>query len=462
MTQININFLPTGFPQSPEVYLVGGTVRDILLGKKPLDYDVVTTGDPVKLADQIAAIFKSRVIRLGKPGMTLYRVKSPENFYDIVPAFGGAIDSDLHQRDFTINAMAMRSSDGALVDLFNGCRDIHQKTIRMISRNNLISDPIRLLRAYRMGAALNFSIETVTRDSIREESHRINSSAPERIREELVKLVSGPSSSAYVKDMASSGILTAILPEMILLKKCLQNKHHPDDAFEHSLNTFSCLEEIFNHPADFSPDIKLMPVSRNIPLLKFAILIHDIGKPHTRSIDEYGNIHFYSHEKKSALLSGVITKRLRFSNKDQRYVHDIIANHMKPLFLFLAHRSGRLTPKAINRFFLKSNGYVMDILIHAMADMKAKGAHPDTGEFIKFSQTLMASYHHQFRPLTLQPPLINGDDLITEFGIPPSPLFGKILNHVEEQRLQRLIHSREEALIIAKKFLKFPSPVLTL
>jgi poly(A) polymerase len=462
MTQININFLPSGFPHSPEVYLVGGTVRDILLGKKPLDYDCVTTGDPATFAGQIAAIFNSRVIRLGKPGMILYRVKSPENFYDIVPAFDGAIDSDLRQRDFTINAMALRSSDGALVDLFNGRGDLHQKIIRMVSRNNLISDPIRLLRAYRMGAALNFSIETVTRDSIREESHRINSSAPERIREELIKLFSGPSSSAYVKDMASSGILTAILPEMTLLKECLQNNHHLDAVFEHSLNSLSCLEEIFNHPAEFFPDIKFMPASRNITLLKFAVLIHDLGKPHTRSIDENGIVHFYSHEKKSAQLSDVITKRLRFSNKDQRYVHDIIANHMKPLFLFLAHRNGRLTPKAISRFFIKSNGYVMDILIHAMADMKAKGAHPDTAEFIKFSQTLMTSYHHQFRPLILEPPLIKGDDLITEFGISPSPLFGKILNHVEEQRLQHLIHSREEALIVAKNFLKIPSPVLTL
>jgi|WetSurMetagenome_2_1015567.scaffolds.fasta_scaffold15382_4 poly(A) polymerase len=457
MVQININFYPENLPRSPEVFIVGGTVRDILLGKQPSDYDLVTLGNPETLAGQIAAAYNSRVVRLGKPGTILLRIKTPDKLYDIVPALGGAIESDLHHRDFTITAMAVRLSDGVLVDLFNGLQDINQNCIRMISKDNLILDPIRLLRAYRMGAVLNFAIDSLTRDAVREEAHRIASCAPERIRDEFLKLLSAPSSSDCVNDMSDSGILTSILPEMSLLKECIQNKHHPDDALDHSLKSLSCIEDIFNHPKDFFPgldeEINPLPTAHHISLMKFAILIHDIGKPHTRSIDEKGGVHFYSHEEKSAQISDIITRRLKFSNDDQRYVHDIIANHMRPLFLFLARQKGRLTLKSVNRFFLKTDGRVVDILVHAMADMKAKDAHADINDFMEFSNLMLTSYHREFKPLSILPPLINGNNLIKEFGLFPSPLMGRILNHIKEKRLQRLIYTREEALNEVKKFL---------
>ncbi|MCU0597917.1 MAG: HD domain-containing protein [Desulfobacterales bacterium] len=458
MTQININFLPTELPRSAEVYIVGGTVRDILLGKKPSDYDIVTTGNPEALAGLIAAAFNSRVIRLGKPGMTLLRVKAQKYLFDIVPAFNGAIESDLQQRDFTINAMAVCSTDGTLSDPCGGLKDIQQAYIRMVSRKNLISDPIRLLRAYRMGAVLKFSIESQTRDALKEEAHWIKSSAPERVREEMVKLLSAPSASDYVKDMAYSGLLTAILPEMSSLKDCLQNKHHPDDAHEHSLKALSSLEDILNDSSQYPEDIQKaaqeVTPSRNHSLLKFAILIHDVGKSHTRTVDAAGDVHFYSHEKKSAELSDVITKRLRFSNIDQRYVHHIISSHMKPLFLFLAHCNKRLTPTAINRFFIQSGECAMDILLHAIADMNAKGAHPAMKEFMEFINQMALLFYRQFRPRFMQPPLVKGNDLIKEFGLSPSPLLGKILNHIETHRLQDMIQTREEALIMARIFLK--------
>jgi tRNA nucleotidyltransferase/poly(A) polymerase len=458
MTQININFLPDGFPRSSETFIVGGTVRDILIGKTPSDVDIATTGDPEALAGRIASICHSRVVRLGKPGMTLFRVKISDKIYDIVPVSGGRIETDLRQRDFTVNAMAVRADDGTLIDVCDGLRDIDQKIIRMVSRKNLTADPIRLLRAYRTGAALNFVIDPLTRETIKKESYRITSAARERIRDELIKLLSAPSSCDFVKDMSETGMLTAILPEMAPLQDCLQNKHHAVDAFRHSLDALSWIEYILAHPFQFLPDINdaMAPMndSQNMPLLKFTILIHDTGKPLTRSFDKKGDAHFYAHEEISAQISGIITRRLRFSNQDRRYVHEVIAHHMKPLFLFLAHRAGRLTTRAINRFFQKCHERLMDIFIHAMADMAAKGAHPDTDAFIEFSKKIISLYHQQFKPVLLEKPLINGDDLIREFGLAPSPLLGKILNHVEDQRLQDLIHNRQEALDWVRNFMK--------
>jgi poly(A) polymerase len=457
MTQININFLPPVLPRSSELFIVGGTVRDIVLGKKPSDYDIVTLGDPERLARQIAAASGSRAVQLGKPGMILMRVNTKDAVYDIVPAYSGAIESDLKHRDFTINAMAVRLSDGLLVDLFGGLRDINDKCIKMVSLENMISDPVRLLRAYRMGAVLNFTIDLHTRHAVTAEAQRIRSTAQERIRDELVKLLTAPGSCKYIEDMADAGILIAILPEMTSLQECLQNQHHPDDAFVHSLKTVSCLEDILNHPQTYFLDDHIsglhLPLPRHIPMLKFAALLHDIGKPQTRSIDEAGGVHFYNHEQYSARLAHIITQRLRFSNIDRHYITDIIANHMKPLFLFLAHCKNRLSIKAIHRFFLKCGGCVTDLLIHSMADMKAKGAHPAMQEFIEFSNRMMALYINQFKPLSIQKPVINGDDLIIEFGLTPSPLFKKILNHVTEQRLQNLIYNREQALLVVKKFL---------
>ncbi len=457
MTQININFLPDEFPRSHEVFLVGGTVRDILLERMPLDYDMVTTGDPEALAKTLAAAFKTRFIRLGKPGVFLYRINTPDFLIDITSAAGNAIETDLRRRDFTINAMAIRTSNGELLDLFNGRFDIDHQCIRMIAPENLLDDPIRMLRAFRFGAKLKFSIHADTRQIINQHAQKVQKSAPERLREELFKLLESPSSYPYLNEMRQTGMITAILPEMIPLKGCRQNKHHADDVFSHSFRTVESLEKILNHPQEWFRDIQdaldLHAFLRHTALLKFSALIHDIGKPWVRTLDENGEIHFYQHEKISAALSDNITRRLCFSNPHRQYVHHIIAHHMKPLMLFLGHQKGRLTPKGIARFFIQSRPHAEQILTHAGADMLAKGTHPDMDAFFRFIAGLMKTYHHEFKPMSKQPPLLTGKDLIHEFHLSPSPIFSKILRHIEELRLCGQIATRNDALNAVKIFL---------
>ena len=457
MFKININFIPS----SSKTFIVGGTVRDFILGASPKDIDIVTLNDPKQLAQEIAANCRGKIIELGKPGMKIFRIITGNQTYDIAPANGKSIEADLSKRDFTINAMAISldniNNNGQIIDPHNGQNDLNHKIIRMISSDNLKADPIRMLRAYRIGSRFGFGISRKTSLAILAESSRIKTSAGERIKDELFKLFNCPYSHRYILMMNDNGLLTALFPELIPLKGCTQNLHHQYDAFKHTLNAYDFLEKFLHEPDSQAPEIvnleSFLPSPKHYSLLKYAILLHDIGKARTRSIDAKGRIHFYSHEKLSADMAVKINRRLRLSNDEQKYLDFIIRNHLRPLSLFTAYNQDRLSKKAISRFFLSCGAMTKDLLIHTTADLYGKGIHKNTRAFIEFLNYLIPVYTNSFLPKKSCPPLISGDDLIHEFGLKPSPLFSKILQHVEEERFSGNITTRNEALILVKNFL---------
>ncbi|MDO9265033.1 MAG: HD domain-containing protein, partial [Desulfosalsimonadaceae bacterium] len=336
MMQININFIP----KAPKTYLVGGTVRDMILGISPKDYDLVTLDDPRQTADRIAESVMGRVVALGKPGKMVFRVITRGLSLDITPASGASIEEDLKKRDFTVNAFAVSLSSGRFIDLFNGALDLENKIIRMISADNLRADPIRLLRAYRLAAVLNFSIDPETCRSIHAESSLISTSAGERVRDELMKLLDTSGAHHYVSLMDDAGLLTAIFPELSPLKACSQNGYHQFDVFEHTMQASQYLEKLLHTPESLIPEhhpLKdIQPPESRWSLLKYAILLHDIGKPQTRSVDQNGRVHFYHHEQESADMALKVHQRLRLSKRQQTYVDFIIRHHLKPLSLFTA------------------------------------------------------------------------------------------------------------------------------
>jgi len=457
MFQINTNFIPS----SSKTFIVGGTVRDILLGIRPKDVDIVTLEEPKKLARDIASNIRGRVIELGKPGMKIFRIVTGKQTVDVAPANGKSIEEDLAKRDFTINAMAIsldnKNDSGKIIDPHNGTDDLSNKTIRMISSVNLRTDPIRLLRAYRIGSQLNFSINRETSRAIRSASSLIYTSAGERIKDELFKLFDTPRSHQYLLMMNNTGLLTAVFPELSSLKDCSQNAFHQYDAFEHTLKAYGFLEDVLHDPEsqtletiNFKP---LLPATNNYAVLKYTILLHDIGKPSTQSIDAKGHIHFYRHEKISADMVLKINRRLRFSNQEQSYTDFIIRNHLSALSLFTAYNQNRLSQKTISRFFLKCGQMTKDLLIHAAADFSGKGINENTRAFFEFLNHMIKLYTNSFLLKKSCPPLINGDDLINEFGLKPSPLFSKILQHVEEERFSNNITTRNEAFKLVKNFL---------
>jgi tRNA nucleotidyltransferase/poly(A) polymerase len=178
MIQFNKNILP----RLKGTYIIGGSVRDLLLGRTPVDYDITVTGNPEQFAKKIIAKSKGHIVRLGKPGQMIIRVISGDNIFDITSLDGSSIEDNLNQRDFTINAIAYDLYSQSVIDCVGGLQDLADKKVRMISKEIFKKDPVRLIRAYRIGACLNFEIEAQTHEAIKSNTKLIKNIAGERIR----------------------------------------------------------------------------------------------------------------------------------------------------------------------------------------------------------------------------------------------------------------------------------------
>ncbi len=449
------------FPKSRGAYIVGGAVRDILRGRLPTDYDVAVAGDPLKFAQQLAKNTRSRPVEIGKSGQTILRVVTEKTMIDISRIKGDTIQEDLQARDFSVNAMAYDLDGDQLIDDLGGQHDLANKTIRMVSNHVFKQDPVRLLRAFRIAAMLQFDIEPHTKTAIENDATLIIQSAGERIREELFKLFQSTNSHAYLCQMADTGLLFTMLPELLRLKECRQNRYHQFDAFGHTLQAYYHLEQLLDGDHD-QPylTIKGVPLAQHIaearvPLLKFSILLHDIGKPEVQTTDSKGSIHFYGHEDQSALMAETICKRMKCATRDADIIVFLVRHHTRPLFLFSSLKTANEAPRAVTRFFIKCAAYVPELLLCATADMlgKEESQNDRIREFIGFANQLLAEFESDFKPKKSKPTLITGRDLIEEFGLKPSPQFKIILDRVEEERLLHSAMSRQEALDLVKSLL---------
>ncbi len=456
MIQIHKNILP----RLKGVYIIGGSVRDLLLGRTPTDYDIAVTRNPEQFAKKLLSKLDGHLVRLGKPGQLIIRVISGDLIFDITSLNGTSIEDNLNQRDFTINAIAYDIYSEDIIDCLGGLQDLADKKVRMVSREIFKKDPVRLIRAYRIGACLNFEIEAKTADTIKSSTKLLKNIPGERIRVELLTMLETSSSYLYLSQMATSGLLTAIFPDFARLKGCFQNHYHHFDVFEHTMRAYGHLETILNDPEKILPDI-FTEIHQYVDkirssLIKCAVLLHDIGKPLTKTLDSSGKCHFYGHARKSADMAQEITQRLRFSNHEKQFIDGIIRNHMKPLSLFSAYEKKTLTQKGITRFYKKCGGYTPALLLIAIADTKAKqnNINKENKAFTSFLKKMIIEYFYNYQPLKDEPPLITGHDLIQVFGLSPSPLFKKILDRVDDAKLTKTINNRSEALDLVKDVLK--------
>ena len=460
-----------------EVYLVGGIVRDILLRRDTKDIDLVcrqartlaqkfakTTGSTLFTLDEENKIYRV-VIKLRTPN------GQPPTIYDcdFAELRGRNIEQDLALRDFTIDAMAVKLVGGSrlavsgksVIDPYNGQEDLKKRIIRMVGNNIFQDDSLRLMRAFRLAGSLEFRIEPVTLKLIAKQSKLIKKSAPERVREELVKILSCPDSATTLDQMDKCGLLPVLVPEFQNLKTTAQDFYGRDGVWHHTLSGLRYLEEILPALGKYLPKHALK-ISGHLgetitgevtraTILKLAYLMHDLGKPstHTR---EGKRSRFYGHELAGVKLAEKVQTRLHFSNKEIQAVRNVIANHMRPGNLSAL---AQVTDKAIYRYFrdLKSEG--LDTLVLSLADAYTTEAtvikrnkqniYPvDSAKHLKAVREIINRYYtrpQQITPLNL----LNGNEIISRFKLAPGPLIGKLINELKEAQAQKLVKTKPQA-----------------
>jgi len=418
-----------------EAYVVGGCVRDSLLGRVPQDWDITTNALPEKIID----IFDHTVptglqhgtvtVVLNKDNyeVTTYRIDGEylDNRRPEKVIFTSSIEEDLSRRDFTINAMAYNHSKG-LVDPFNGKNDLDQKLIRCVGDAGLRfnEDALRMLRAIRFGAQLNFYIDDNSFNSIITNHHLIKNVSMERIRDELSKLLMSNKPSEGIRNLYKSKLLTYILPELIScigFEQC--NPHHDKDVFEH-------LMSVLDHtPGSLS--------------LRLAALLHDIAKPQCFTKDEMGIGHFYMHHLKSADIAEEILKRLRFDNSTIKKVSILIKEHMSGYDL---KKNGAIK-KFINRVGIDN---LEDLFLLQKADVLSHREPQDLTPILEIKEavdTILKENH----PLSVKDLAITGSDLI-ELGYSPGKHLGLTLNELLEMVLVcPELNTKDQLLNIADK-----------
>jgi putative nucleotidyltransferase with HDIG domain len=443
-----------------EVHLVGGAVRDRLLGREAQDLDFVVSGSGIAFAREVSKLIGGRFVLLDSEHDETRVVPPKGPVLDFSGRGDRPLEEDLARRDFTINAMALAVTSGgdldqSAVDPYHGRDDLRKGIIRIVTSNSLDGDPLRVLRAYRLAAQFGFTIEGRTRRQMRQVAGSIGSVAQERVREELLKLLTEERAFPHIEAMSEDGVLAQILPVTEGMDHGARGHFKGDGLMTHSLRCLWRVEELIADPAG-SVFSKHWPIIEDYlqshphkkALLKLGALLHDVAKPSTEIHDEKGRLHFYGHDRIGAsMVEQMLKDRLRFSTKDTVTVVTLVLNHMWP---HLLAREPELTERAIRRFFRTCGEESIGLLLLALADAQSSGGGHGVAH-LESALDCMLSYWYDERSREPSKPLITGNDLIHELGLTPGPLFRTILQHVEEQQAEGAIATREEALDVARK-----------
>ena len=428
---IALNILRTLHAAGYEAWLVGGCVRDELRGVAPKDFDIATNALP----EQVESLFP-KTIGVGKSFGVMLVLENDQQFEvatfraesgytdgrrpDTV-TFGDA-EADALRRDFTINGLFLNPITNELRDWVGGEADLKARVLRTIGdpAERFGEDHLRLLRAVRFAAQLDFQIEPATFAAVQQHAEKINRVSAERIRDELLKLFRPPHAARGLDLLRDSGLLAHVLPEMMLTIGCEQSpEYHPEgDVYKH---------------------IRLMLDSMSADAaaeLPWTILLHDIAKPATASVGEDGRIHNYGHDKLGAEMSEVILERLKFPRKQIDAIVFTVLKHMN-----LA-AAPKMRKAKLRRMLLRPT-FDLELEQHRI-DCLGSHAKLDIYDFLCTEQAALAE-----QPALIQP-LVSGRDLI-DLGIKPGPPMGELLNAIRDLQLAEEFSTREEALAWAKE-----------
>jgi putative nucleotidyltransferase with HDIG domain len=475
-------------PADQEIYLVGGAVRDLLLSRASPDLDFAVPAHGISLARKIANALDADFLALDDERDTGRVVCTNEDgsriFLDFAVYRGATLDEDLRARDFTMNAMAFNLRDETLIDPTSGGKDVLAKTIRACSPTSFSDDPVRILRAVRQAAAFDFHIDKSTRELMKQSTDQLVRISPERLRDEVFKILKGPKPHTCMRALEMLGVFPHLMPELSALKDVPQSEPHVYDVWTHTLAVLDYLDQIISalrmgYDAEKTNDMftgllglrlgryreqiaKHFEKSLNVDrphraLLFFAALYHDVCKPETKTVEESGRIRFFEHDTKGAEIAAERLRAFNFSTDEIQRVERIILNHMR-MHSFasrLEHEKQTPSRKAIYRFFRDNGEAGIDLILLGLADLRATLAHALTVEtwtvYLEVARILLENYWEKPEEIVAPPRLLDGNVLMNELAIKPGPIVGQLLETIRENQAAGKIETREQALAFARE-----------
>ncbi len=433
VTEIAKTLAEAGF----EAYLVGGCVRDILLGREPKDWDITTNAKPEKIQQlfpdsvyenkfgTVGVKTRSEDPRIKVVEVTTYRIegKYTDKRHPDEVKFAKTVNEDLSRRDFTVNALAM-DIKGEVLDPFGGKEDLKAKIIRTVggAEQRFEEDALRLMRAVRFAVELDFEIDMDTRRAIEKKSRELEFIAKERVRDELVKILMTPQAAKGIILLEELGLLQFVLPELREGLGVAQNKHHVYSVFEHSVKSLA-----YTAKKGYSLEIRI------------AALLHDVGKPRTKQGDG-PNSTFYQHEFVSAKMAVKALDRLRFSKDFIERAAHLVRRHM------FYYNVGEISPAGVRRFVARVGPENIDDLLKVReADRIGSGV--EKAVPYKLRHLLYMIEKVKKDPILPKMLAVRGEDVMEVLNIPQSPRVGLILYPLLEEVLDDPSRNTKEYLL---------------
>ncbi len=482
-------------PADQTIYLVGGAVRDMFINRISPDLDFALPSNGIATARKVANALNADFLALDEERDTGRVVVTEENgnriFLDFATYRGPDLEADLRARDFTINALAYDLHAQSIIDPLDGAKDLRAKAIRACSPTSMSDDPVRILRAIRQAAGFEFRIEKETRESMKQAASQLPNVSPERLRDELFKILKGPKPDAAMRALEMLGVLPYFLPELVPMKGVEQSEPHIYDVWMHTLSVLANLDDVISalrigYDAEKTNDMftglltlrlgryreqfaehfsQSLNTDRSLRSLLFlAALYHDVSKPDTKTIEESGRIRFFDHDIKGADVAVERAKAFNLSNDETERLHKIIKNHMRIHSFVSRLEADKQTPsrKSIYRFFRDSGEAGVDVVLLGLADYRGTRGPNITQDtwvlYLDIARILLENYWERPEEIVAPPRLVDGHELMNELGLMPGPMIGQLLESIRENQAAGKIGNREQAIAFAREeFTKGPS-----
>ncbi len=444
-------------------WLVGGAVRDALLGRPPAaDLDLALPAGSVDAARRLADRLGGAFVPLGEPhGMARVVLRPPlAGRVDLADFRGPDLEADLRGRDLTVDALAapvaaLARGPVALVDPTGGLADLAERRLRACGPAAFADDPVRVLRVLRLAHELDFTVEPETERRARAAVPGLATVAAERVRDELTRLWRLAATAPAVRRAAAWSVVGTLLPETEPMARTAQSAPHRFTVWEHSLAALEALDRLLADLALLAPHDRRVAAHLGEELgggltrrevLKAAVLLHDVGKPATRSLDPDGRVRFIGHDRLGAELAAGIAARLRWPTRAAAVLERLVRQHLRPMHLGLVPV---VTRRARYRLFRDLGEEVPELVCLTIADAAGTDGRPPAavyrGETRALLDSLLAGEVEAAREAAA-PPLLRGEDVMAAFGLGPGPEVGRLLRQAREAQALGLVRTREEAL----------------